>query len=36
MAAIAGARNEWVRATEKLVVEKLVSTEDEDDVEVMD
>jgi phage terminase Nu1 subunit (DNA packaging protein) len=36
MAAIAGARNEWVRATEKLVVEKLVSTEDEDDVEVID
>jgi hypothetical protein len=30
MAALAGARNEWVRATESLVVAKLESTPDDE------
>ena len=34
MVAIAGARNEWVRTTEKLVAQKIIGTEDDDQAEV--
>lgn len=34
MVAIAAARNEWVRTTEKLVAQKIIGTEDDDQAEV--
>jgi phage terminase Nu1 subunit (DNA packaging protein) len=34
MIAIAGARNEWVRTTEKLVAQKIIGTDDDDQADV--